>query len=103
MSGGVEDKALTARIEEAKMKKREQLDAGDKLACGIGFKKSLPNYSSLDFHVSITVSKREGESDEDLSLRGWASAQKELIGQMESSDELLAVIRPVVGDPNEWN
>ena len=81
----------------------EQLDTGDKLACGIGFKKGLPNYSSLDFHVSITVSKREGETDEELSLRGWAMAQRELIQQMESSDELLAVIRPVVGSPDEWN
>jgi len=80
-----------------------QLDAGDKLACGIGFKKGLPSYSSLDFHVSITVSKREGESDEELSLRGWAMAQRELIQQMESSDELLAIIRPVIGSSDDYD
>lgn len=81
----------------------DQLDSGDKLACGIGFKKGLPNYSSIDFHVSITVSKREGESDEELSLRGWAMAQKELTQQMETSDELIAVIRPVIGSADDWN
>lgn len=79
------------------------LDAGDKLSCGIGFKKGLPNYSSIDFHVNITVSKREGETDEEVSLRGWAMAQKELIQQMESSDELVAVIKPVVGSADDWN
>lgn len=81
----------------------DQLDAGDKLSCALGFKRGLPNYSSFDWHVSITVTKRQGESDEDFSLRGWATAQKELLLQMETGDELIAKLRPLVGSPDDWN
>lgn len=81
----------------------QQLDVGDKLACGITFKKGLPSFSSLAFNVSITVSKREGETDEELSLRGWAMAEKELIKQVEASPDLLEVIRPVEGDPGDYD
>jgi hypothetical protein len=81
----------------------DQLDPGDKLACGMGFKKGLPSFSSIDWHVSITVTKREGETDEEFSLRGWAAAEAELKRQVEAQDDILEVIRPVVGDPNEWD
>lgn len=81
----------------------DQIDVGDKLACGITYKRGLPNFSSLAYNVSITVSKRPGESDEELSLRGWAMAEAEMQKQTDASDELLAVIRPVEGDPDAWN
>jgi hypothetical protein len=81
----------------------DSLDTGDKLACGLGFKKNIGNYSSFDWHASITITKREGESDEEFSLRGWAAAQKELIQQVESSDELLEVVRPVVGSHSDYD
>jgi hypothetical protein len=75
----------------------DQLDAGDKLACGIGYKRGLPSYSSIDFHVSISVTKREGESDDEFSLRGWAAAEAELQKQIDGMDDLLDGVRPVVG------
>lgn len=78
-------------------------DTGDKLACGLGYKRGLPNYSSVDFHVSITITKRPDESDEDFSLRGWAAAEAELKREVDVSDELLESIRPVRGDSNEWD
>lgn len=81
----------------------DQLDTGDKLACGITFKKGLPSYSSIAYSIIITVSKREGETDEELSLRGWAMAEAELTKQVEASPELLEVIRPVQGDAEEWS
>lgn len=81
----------------------DKIDTGDKLACGIGFKKGLPNYSSIDFHVSISITKRANETDEEFSLRGWAMAQKELIKQMDTSDELVQTIKPVIGSDDAWD
>lgn len=81
----------------------DQLDTGDKLACGLGYKHGLPSFSSLDFHVSVSISKREGETDEEFSLRGWAAAEAELTKQVEAKQELLDVIRPIIGSPDDWN
>lgn len=81
----------------------DQLDMGDKLACGIGYKRGLPNYSSVDYHVSITITKRDGESDEEFSLRGWAAAEAELKREVGATDELLESIRPVEGSADDWN
>jgi hypothetical protein len=81
----------------------EELDVGDKLACGLGYKRGLPNYSSIDFHVSITVTKRPGEADEDFALRGWAAAERELVREISTSDELIGKVRPVQGSPGEYD
>ena len=81
----------------------DKLDDGDKLVCGLGYKRGLPNYSSIDFHVSITITKRPDESDEDFSLRGWAAAEAELKREVDVSGELLESIRPVEGSADDWN
>lgn len=92
-----------ARLGLMPPEKDDALDPGDKLSCGIGFKKGLPNYSSIDVHVSISVTKREGETDEAFALRGWASAEAELVREVQSQGELLEQIRPVAGDPGAWD
>lgn len=56
----------------------EKLDIGDKISTSIGYKKGLPNYSSIDFHVSVSIAKRQGETDQDVWKRAWDEAEREL-------------------------
>jgi len=79
------------------------LDTGDKLACGLGFKKNIGNYSSFDWHVSVTITKREDESDEDFYARGWSTAQEQLEEQVVREDEILGTIRPLVGSATDYD
>lgn len=80
------------------------LDSGDKLAVGLGYKRNIGNFSSFDWHVSITVTKRENESDEEFYARGWGEAQAQLEEQVLTSDELIAKVKPpIVGNEDDWN
>jgi hypothetical protein len=81
----------------------ERFDVGDKLACSLGFKKNIGNYSSLDFHVSVSISKREGETDDEFTERGWAEAQQQLEWQVAKEAAILEVVRPVTGSQDEWS
>lgn len=81
----------------------ESFDTGDKLACSLGFKKNIGNFSSLDWHVSVSISKRDGETDDEFTKRGWAEAQQQLEWQVAKQEALLYVIRPVVGSADDWN
>lgn len=78
-------------------------DTGDKLACSLGFKKNIGNFSTVDWHASVSITKREGESDEEFTTRGWSEAQKQLEEQVAKQDALLDVIRPVVGNPRDYD
>lgn len=81
----------------------DRFDTGDKLACSLGFKKNIGNYSSLDWHVSVSIAKREGETDEEFTARGWEEAQQQLEWQVLKEDALLDVIRPVLNADTSYD
>lgn len=81
----------------------DQFSQEDKLALSLGYKKNIGNFSSLDFHASVSMTKRLNESDEDFETRVRGEVEKQLEWLVAREVAVREVIRPVVGDAEEWN
>lgn len=68
----------------------DALDVGDKVVTGLSYKKNLGNYESMAFNTGVTVSKREGESDDDVWARAWKTTEYQLDDIVERAETELS-------------
>ncbi|MEM4408907.1 MAG: hypothetical protein QXI19_09215 [Candidatus Caldarchaeum sp.] len=66
-----------------------EMDDGDKIGVHISFKKGLPNYSSVEFGASVTVTKRNGESPEEAWERAWRIVEREVDNAVERAEAVM--------------
>lgn len=67
----------------------ELTDVGDKVTTSMGHKMNLGNYENMDFFTSVTVTRRDGESHEDVWSRAWKVVDEELENKVAEAKELL--------------
>lgn len=71
-------------------KKDDPTDPGDQITVRLAYKKGLPNYSSIDFGTGVTVTRRDGESDETAWGRAWEVCERELDEAVDRANQILA-------------
>ena len=62
-------------------------DVGDKISVSVGYKKNIGNYESMDWHVSASLTHRDGETTEELFKRGWETIYDQIDEQVSVWDE----------------
>lgn len=67
----------------------DAMDAGDKISAHISFKRGLPNYSSVEFGASVTLTKRAGETDEEAWQRAWSIVEQEVDNAVERAESVI--------------
>lgn len=72
-----------------KKKNDEPTDVGDKVTVHIEFKRGLPNYSSISFGASVSVTRRDDETDEDVWRRAWDVVEREIDNAVERAEKIL--------------
>jgi len=65
-------------------------DIGDKISVSVGHKKNLGNYQTMDWHVSVTITHRDGETTEEAFERGWEIVYQQIDEQVAEADSKLA-------------
>jgi hypothetical protein len=65
------------------------VDAGDKVAVSLAFKKNLGNYQSLDVYASVSVTVRDGEVEDETYSRAWAIVENQLEKQLEKTEAAI--------------
>ncbi len=69
--------------------KKELTDPGDKIGVHVEFKKGLPNYSSISFGASVTVTRRDDETDAEVWKRAWAVVEREVDNAVERAEAIM--------------
>lgn len=72
----------------------DKLDEGDKVTASITFKKNLGDFQSIDFYCGVSMTKRGGETDDDIWNRAWGEVTRELEVQMDTHRELVGRLDP---------
>lgn len=71
------------------MAKKEQIDTGDKVTCSVSYKKGLKDYSSISWSAGVSLTKRDGETDEEVWQRGWKLVEDEIDNSVNEAKRLL--------------
>lgn len=79
---------VRSEIESSKSVATET-DAGDKVTVHISFKKGLPNYSSIEFGASVSITKRDDETDAGVWDRAWSIVEREIDKAVEKAEQAL--------------
>jgi hypothetical protein len=64
-------------------------DPGDKITVHLEFKKGLPNYSSISFGSSVSITRRPDESDEQAWDRAWRVVEREVDNAVERAESIM--------------
>lgn len=68
----------------------QTVDAGDKVAVSISYKKNLGNYQSMDLYASVSLTVREDEGESDTYGRAWKIVEDQLEGKLDELETQLA-------------
>lgn len=64
-------------------------DPGDKITAHISFKRGLPNYSSIEFGASVSVTRRPDETDDQAWKRAWSVVEREIDEAVERAESAM--------------
>lgn len=62
-------------------------ESPDRVSVGMGFKRSLGNYQTMDIHISLSSDAKSGENEEDVFRRVYDFVEQHFLAEFEETEE----------------